>query len=270
MTYRHHTIAILFIMLVNPIGYTQAKDYSAYNCLHTEQLYKLQLSEADQAQLSFFKKSKENLDKKIMRSQSTPILAETLYCLGALYSAVDNYKKAIEFFKKSKDLEKQNPLPFIALGETYEEIEKIPEALVNYERAVILDKSLILATFKAARLYYMQGEYNKALQLLRNSEVYQKEKMHFIRGLMLEGDIYSKLMNFKLASRLYLNSLSALNELGPWTTGTQPRFYPKELEIYKKVIESFCMSNRIDMVNKYYRQARERNIQANSLKTCLR
>lgn len=260
----------LLVLLVLQIGIAQADYYSTYKCLYTEKLYKLQLSEADHLQLRLFRKAEKELQNKLKKSRSSQIRAEIFYCLGTLYSAIDRHEQAIKHLNKSKNLEKSNPMPFAALGGIYEEIGQSSDALVSYERALALDETLIFVSVNAARLNYTQGQYGKALELLSNSESYQKEKEYFISGLILEGDIYHKLEKHKQAVAMYLNSLSVLNSLVPWKVGFEPRLFPKEFEIYRKIIESYCLDGQVDMVHKYYEQALRRNSQAKNLSsTCL-
>lgn len=266
MIYKQTTLALLAAMIFGAGSSCYAGDYLFYKCPLTEELYKKQLSENSYKEHDFYKNSVKKLESELNGSKSNKVQSEVSYCLGTLHSAVDNLKETIKYLNISIQVNGQNPLPYMALGDTYFEMSNLKAASLNYEKAATLDKALITVILNASRMYYLQGDYTKAISLLRNSESYKKGRTNYLNGLILEGDINVKLKKYKEAAKVYVKSLALLNSLTPWSKGSKPRMHPKELVIYKKIIDVYCLDGQSEMVEKYYQLAVERNILAEKSK----
>jgi len=91
------------------------------------------------------------------------------YYAGLSYLHIGQYDQAIEYLKEFKVNDKIiEPQKYGALGDAYLEKDNTEEALECYQKAIDADDNTFtkpLYMSKAAFVYEIQGEYNKAIEL---------------------------------------------------------------------------------------------------------
>jgi tetratricopeptide (TPR) repeat protein len=89
--------------------------------------------------------------------------AKKYYKTGEDFVEVGNYKDAIEQFTKAIDLAPDYADAYVARADAYEKIGMLEESAADYDRAsTFLEKSTEVF-YQTARLYYLLGEYEKAI-----------------------------------------------------------------------------------------------------------
>lgn len=97
------------------------------------------------------------------------------YELGLRYLSEGNYEEAILAFTAGIEIDPKQPVLYIGRGDAYigagEKGENLAAALEDYERAVVLDESNAEAWLGMADVYIRRGEYDKALEILKEALV---------------------------------------------------------------------------------------------------
>ena len=83
---------------------------------------------------------------------------------GDLVAIYGNDKKAIEFYKKSLEMEPENSMVYFNMGVAYGELEKFEEAVAAIDRAIELDPSQGIFYYGRGRIYLMFGDKSKAFE----------------------------------------------------------------------------------------------------------
>jgi len=103
--------------------------------------------------------------------------------LGSVYNKKGRYEKAEKLYRQAiKDKQIQNgndffPLAHLNLGEVYGKTGKISLAIIEWERAIQQDPSLLPAYFNLGTALMMQGEYSRAENyLLKCLEINNKHE----------------------------------------------------------------------------------------------
>ena len=104
--------------------------------------------------------------------QNTPTWEEQ-YDLGVRYLSEGNYEGAIIAFTAAIEIDAKRPEGFIGRGDAYigsgETEDNLAAALGDYETALTLDETLVGAWLGLADIYIRQGDYEKALEVLKEA-----------------------------------------------------------------------------------------------------
>ena len=104
--------------------------------------------------------------------QNTPTWEEQ-YDLGVRYLSEGNYEEAIIAFTAAIEIDAKRPEGFIGRGDAYigsgETEDNLAAALGDYETALTLDETLAGAWLGLADIYIRQGDYEKALDVLKEA-----------------------------------------------------------------------------------------------------
>jgi len=117
-----------------------------------------------------------------------PNQAYPLNCLGDFYLLVGNYDLAIITLQRALEIKPDFPLTYVSLGDTYLSKGMYNQALRSYERYLALSPSEAKkaeAHFNLSKLYYLKGDYAKAIQECQQALELNPKMMeaHWILGL---------------------------------------------------------------------------------------
>ena len=103
--------------------------------------------------------------------QSAQAKWQEQYDLGVRYLSEGNYEEAIIAFTAAIDIDPKRPEAYTGRGGAYigsgETADNLAAALADYEAALELDETLAGAWLGLADVYIRQGDYDKALETLR-------------------------------------------------------------------------------------------------------
>lgn len=92
-----------------------------------------------------------------------PNNADTYYYLGAIYNFRHNQAKAIEYLKKARDADSGEADTHYRLGKAFHNVDMIYNALLEYDRALVLKPSYTAAINEIGWIYYNNGNYEEAI-----------------------------------------------------------------------------------------------------------
>ena len=105
--------------------------------------------------------------------QSTESTWKEQYDLGVRYLSEGNYEEAIIAFTAAIEIDAKRPEGYTGRGDAYalsgDTAENLAAALADYEAALALDETLADAWLGLADVYIRQGDYDKALEVLREA-----------------------------------------------------------------------------------------------------
>ena len=120
------------------------------------------------------------LKSNVLDSNDTSNILVNLVWINLKY--LNNKDKALEYFNKALELDKNIGRAYIGLAEYYFSIEDYNSALVNYEKAIDLQEGTIDVYFGIAMCYKALKQYDDALSYLHivhdadnTNEIYIKE-----------------------------------------------------------------------------------------------
>lgn len=120
------------------------------------------------------------LNSNVLDSNDTAYILVNLGWINLKY--LNNKDKALEYFNKALELDKNIGRAYIGLAEYYFSIEDYNSALVNYEKAIDLQEGTIDVYFGIAMCYKALKKYDDALSYLHivhdadnTNEIYIKE-----------------------------------------------------------------------------------------------
>lgn len=120
------------------------------------------------------------LNSNALDSNDTAYILVNLGWINLKY--LNNKDKALEYFNKALELDKNIGRAYIGLAEYYFSIEDYNSALVNYEKAIDLQEGTIDVYFGIAMCYKALKQYDDALSYLHivhdadnTNEIYIKE-----------------------------------------------------------------------------------------------
>ena len=120
------------------------------------------------------------LKSNVLDSNDTAYILVNLGWINLKY--LNNKDKALEYFNKALELDKNIGRAYIGLAEYYFSIEDYNSALVNYEKAIDLQEGTIDVYFGIAMCYKALKQYDDALSYLHivhdadnTNEIYIKE-----------------------------------------------------------------------------------------------
>jgi type IV pilus biogenesis/stability protein PilW len=83
--------------------------------------------------------------------------------LGFVYSELQEYGLAAQYFRKALDIKPDFVQALYGLAKTYMATDRVPEAIANLEKAVDISPDSAILYFELARAYALNGDYTKAL-----------------------------------------------------------------------------------------------------------
>ncbi len=93
-------------------------------------------------------------------------LSEALALKGNQYLAGEKPETAKKFFDEALSFNPKNAVAYYGIGGVFDDLEKEDEALVNYEKALAMDKDLTEIYVPLGIIYYRKGEIAKADEFL--------------------------------------------------------------------------------------------------------
>ena len=105
--------------------------------------------------------------------QSTEAQWQEQYDLGVRYLSEGNYEEAIIAFTAAIEIDPKRPEGYTGRGDAYalsgDTEDHLAAALTDYEAALALDETLADAWLGLVDVYIRQGDYDKALEILREA-----------------------------------------------------------------------------------------------------
>jgi len=119
-----------------------------------------------------------------------------------------NYEKSVFYLKKLCDIDTDNVMGFITLGNTYYDAKNFKDAIPNYEKALIFDNSNTNVRCDLATCYLNIENANKALELLLKNLEINPNHLQTHHNLSV---VYSKLGKVKESEKEFENYNNLLN-----------------------------------------------------------
>jgi protein O-mannosyl-transferase len=86
--------------------------------------------------------------------------------LGIVYSRVyKNYDTALYYFRKTLELDPDDPMTLFNLGMTFEATGEYTRAIEFLQRSLAVDSTSVSTRSRMANIYYVMGEFKKAIQM---------------------------------------------------------------------------------------------------------
>lgn len=105
--------------------------------------------------------------------KSTQTTWQEQYDLGVRYLSEGTYEEAIIAFTAAIEIDPKRPEAYVSRGDAYigsgETGENLACAMTDYEEALAIDESLVDAWLGLTDVYIRQGDYDKALEILREA-----------------------------------------------------------------------------------------------------
>ena len=130
--------------------------------------------------------------------------ARYYYALGRIQKKQGKYNKAIELYKTAILNRRRYLSPYRELAECYILMDNISDAKIAIENAKKIDESNVFVILLEARLLQKEDCADKAIELLENQSIFEKEPAQiFFR----KGRVFDQLGNKEQAKECYIRSL---------------------------------------------------------------
>jgi protein O-mannosyl-transferase len=136
--------------------------------------------------------------------------------LGSVYNKKGLYDKAENFYRQAiEDKESQSgndsfPLAHLNLGEVYGKTGKISLAILEWEKAILHDPSLLPAHFNLGTAFMMQGEFDRA-------------EKYLLKCLEMNNKHEPALFNFALVKQKQMHWQDSIDKFNNYMAVTGPR-----------------------------------------------
>ncbi|MCD4793285.1 MAG: tetratricopeptide repeat protein [Bacteroidales bacterium] len=179
-----------------------------------------------------------NLDKK---EQPNIYLSESLKTFnnGIKFFELKEYKKAIENFKKTIEINPNDSVTFYNIGVAYDKLKEYKKAVNNYKKAIEINPNDDNIFYNIGGVYDELKEYKKAIECYKNAiKINPKHNLAYNNIGSIYGELkeYKKAIeNFKKAIEINPNDENAFYNIG--VVYDELKEYKKAIESYKKAIE---------------------------------
>ncbi len=130
--------------------------------------------------------------------------ARYYYALGRIQKKQGKYNKAIELYKTAILNRRRYLSPYRELAECYILMDNISDAKIAIENAKKIDESNVFVILLEARLLQKEDCADKAIELLENQSIFEKEPAQiFFR----KGRVFDQLGNKEQAKECYIRAL---------------------------------------------------------------
>lgn len=191
--------------------------------------------------------------------------AAAYYCFAEQQYVTGHTTVAMKLYERSIELYPEHPLPYFSLATIYEKNGDYQKALENIDACLDIDETLPLANLVKARIELAMGNHDRALEALSYERRNSAESGDYLSLEELHGDILSSVQRHDEAIVAYRRALDIANKHSLWRVGDAPQLFPKQLMLYKKLINSYCSAGMVDEAMSTYADALERNIQAETI-----
>ena len=110
-----------------------------------------------------------NLDNAFLEFQEVaridPENADAYYYMGAIYNFRKNRKAAIEFLKKARDANSDEPETHFRLAQAFHNADMVENALLEYQRTLEFNPRHTKAMNSMGWIYYNRGDFDRAAEL---------------------------------------------------------------------------------------------------------
>ena len=161
--------------------------------------------------------------------------ASDKYNLGLAYLGMNKYKEALDCFKAVQELEPNNMLNLLSIGETYLLLEKWDNAIAIFYKLVSLEPSNL--------------QYHNYLDMAQTPE--KREKHIHCRRLIYQGDQEIRNRNFEAALEKFESALQ-LNKENPYVYNSIGIIYFKHYKDIKKAISYFERALKLSPTNRIF------------------
>ncbi len=209
----YNTDAVMVIKSTIPVGYTASmynhREYEEANKV-AEQLITID-SENVEARyvkaLCLTRFDEDDEAKKILDNlleENADNAARYYYALGRIQKKQGKYNKAIELYKTAILNRRRYLSPYRELAECYILMDNISDAKIAIENAKKIDESNVFVILLEARLLQKEDCADKAIELLENQSIFEKEPAQiFFR----KGRVFDQLGNKEQAKECYIRAL---------------------------------------------------------------
>ena len=136
--------------------------------------------------------------------------------IGNIYASIDNYKNAIEFYKKSLHF-KESFRAQLSLAKAYHKTKKYKEAIQIYETLLEKDAENLLITYQLGKLYFLVNDLKTATKTFKKLSENDKgnPNYHYQLGLIAarKADGNGMLANFLKAYKTDMTHVKSVYQL---------------------------------------------------------
>ena len=213
-----------------------------YEKLYKENSYNLNLLSGlveSYQQLEEFDKAEALLKEKLNSSRPAPQL---YVALGNLYALQNREVEKEQAFNKAIAAVDENPAYSFAIGNAFEELSLLDEAIVTYEKAMVLDPKKDFS-YQLARIYGEQGKlkemFEKYLDLMQSNVAYKSTAQRNFSIYISEDPTNeaNAILRRLLLQKLQDNPDILYNKLLSWLFIQQKEYkkaFTQEKAIYKR------------------------------------
>ena len=91
------------------------------------------------------------------------------YCLGTALNFLKRFEESLPLLLKQAQVIQPDAMSWFQVGVAYEKLERVPEAIDAYEKALALDPNYDLAMFNIGGVLWNSGEREQALVVWRRA-----------------------------------------------------------------------------------------------------
>jgi len=179
------------------------------------------------------------LKKLIKKSEENNLDAYAECFRGSLEFNNNNYEVAIDHYKKSIKIDKNQSYPWNGLGHVYAEKKEYDKAIEYLQKAIQIDDSYGYPWYGLGNVYWEKKEYDKAIEYYQKAIQIDDRFASPWNGL---GNVYAYKKEYDKAIEYYKKVLQIDDRFAhPWNglgnVYTDKKEYDKAIECYKKAIE---------------------------------
>lgn len=142
-------------------------------------------------------------DKNFMASERQELLGDIECC-----DAVQNFEKALAFYKEASDLKPNKIEVYLKLGRTYERVRDYEEAISNYRKALRRNKKDFTSWYRMGLVYIKSNLRKEGIEALIKANNIDPNDVNCLVKL---GEIYSRDDQMLLEAEQYLQRALAID-----------------------------------------------------------
>lgn len=145
------------------------------------------------------------LSEKLGKTEHQLHRSVLLYNSAQVYVMLEDFEKAIDFYKKSISIDPYYSEYYNELGNIYQRLEEFDKANECYEKSLHYSAPYSEAYFNQGLNYFKSGDYEKSLIHLSKSEEIDPDQPEIF---LIRGEIYDEMGDLNASIQEYTNALS--------------------------------------------------------------
>lgn len=175
-------------------------------------------------------------------TKTDSLSGEELYYIGYAFFRKENDEKAIELYNKAIEKGFNNPIIFFQKGFSLMFLNKLDEAIKNYDLAISQAPKAKFYIEKG-RIFNKQGKNNEEIQTyLEGLEKSHKDSFYLELTKITGNYYYARTKEFDKSINIYKKGIEN---------------FPEDYILYEKLIKALNASNKFDEANEYFEHTRK-------------